>query len=451
MKSKSAILFSAVMLAILLFSVAVPMQTAFASIGTSTIQVSPSELSIVAGGSAQANYTVALSSGTTWGTSINYKAPSGITASFSNPAGDPTFSGKMTVTVSSSVSVGTYILKLYATGDDPSGDTNVTVMVLAAAASGRSQIAVSPQSISIAQGGTGTASYTVSLVSGTAGSTNLEYQAPSGISASFSTQSGSPPFSGQLTVSVSSSLSLGSYTLTLFATGSDPSNETNVSISVSAATVIKEITLHSEKTVLVNASLGRSYTVSVTTPGSYNLTVIIPQGTFAFINESKVSQYNFTLATFNENSSFPSPSSNYAVLFFFVFEVNGMISKSIAFVNSSGDARPLITEINSPSNWTSWTFLGGELIDNGTAYNYAGGSYVFANSWSYNATSHELVNTQFISPVPWVFVEPVSKSTSSGGTSYSTTLIYVIIAVVVIILVVAGIAIGLRSSRRRKN
>jgi hypothetical protein len=431
----------------LVVSVYVPVGSAYGATGTSVIEVS-SSMTITAGGSAAVSYTVKLSSGTTWGTNLAYKSPSGISAAFSVPSGDPTFSGKMTVSVASSVSPGTYILTLYATGDDPANDTNISINVVAATVSGTSVIEVS-SSLSITAGRSAATNYTVKLNSGTAGATNLDYKSESGIAAVFSTASGNPTFSGKMTVSVASSVSPGTYILTLYATGVDPANDTNVSINVIASSVTEEITLHSEKTVEVNANSTNSYSLSVSTPGSYNLTVIISPGTYALINKTMESRYNFTLATFNQSSNFPSPSTNYTVLFFFVFEVNGVVSKDIMFVNSSGNARPVTTEINSPSNWTSWTFLGGQLINNGSAYNYTSGSYAFSNLWTFNSTSHELVNTQFFSPVPWVFVEPVAKTVTKPAQSYSSLTTYIIIIVVVIIIIGAGVTVGLHSARKK--
>jgi hypothetical protein len=435
-------------LAALVASVYIPVGTSYGATGTSVIEVSSSSVTIVEGGSTAINYTVKLNSGTTWGTDLAYKSASGISAAFSVPSGDPTFSGKMTVSVASSVKVGTYTLSLYATGDDPANDTNISINVTAATVSGTSVIEVSSP-LSITAGGSASENYTVKLNSGTTGTTNLDYKSESGITAVFSTPSGNPTFSGKMTVSVASSVKVGTYTLSLYATGDDPANDTNVSINVIASSVSKEITLHSEKTIEVNANSTSSYSISVSTPGSYNLTVIISPGTYALINKTMESRYNFTLATFNQNSTFPSPSTNYTVLFFFVFEVNGVVSKDIMFVNSSGDARPVTTEINSPFNWTSWTFLGGELINNGTVYNYTGGSYVFSNSWTFNSTSHELVNTQFFSPVPWVFVEPVTKKVTKPTQSYLSPTTYIVIIVIVIILIGVGVAVGIRSARKK--
>ncbi len=449
-------------------------ETAFASTGSSTVIITPSELNITAGQSAVANFTVKLTTGTTWGTSLAYNSPTGITLTFNPNTGDPTFSGKVDVSVAQTVAAGSYVVKVYATGDDPSGDTNLLINVSSAAiSSGTSVIELSATSANITQGGTTSVGYTVKLTSGTAGNTTISYISPSGIKATFSKLSGVPTFNGTMTLYASQSIEPGSYIISLSATGTDPSKYTNFTLNVVASAQPKLLTLYSEKTIQVNANNYISYTVSVNTPGSststvygysveppvalisYTLTVIIPAGTYALINNTKVSQYNFTLATFNQNSSFPAPSSNYTVDFFWLFEVNGQVSSNITFVNSSGDAVPLITEINAPSNWTSYTYLGGSLIDNGQYYNFAGGYYAFPNTWTFNSTTKELVNDQFISPVPWVFVQPAnSVVTSSGNKSQSTSgsppySLFIVAAIIILVIIVAVLALVVRS--RKKN
>ena len=82
------------------------------------------------GGSVSAGYTVKLVSGTKWGTNIVATSPSGINVKFSTPCSDPTYSGTMTVTVSKTVSPGTYNISIKATGDDPSSSpTTYTLKV----------------------------------------------------------------------------------------------------------------------------------------------------------------------------------------------------------------------------------------------------------------------------------------------------------------------------------
>ena len=107
--------------------------------GTSTVTVNQSSVTLNAGASAQVSYSVNLASGNTWVTNfvINNQAQlssQGITPSASKSSGDPTFSGVLAITVSSSTKAGSYTIALSATGDDPStSNTNVTLNVMAPA------------------------------------------------------------------------------------------------------------------------------------------------------------------------------------------------------------------------------------------------------------------------------------------------------------------------------
>ena len=93
--------------------------------GTSTISLGASSLSIVSGSSGKVSYTVKLSSGTTWGTSISASGPSGFSTAFSDSSGDPTFSGTATISVANTVKNGSYTISFSASGDDPSSTSAV--------------------------------------------------------------------------------------------------------------------------------------------------------------------------------------------------------------------------------------------------------------------------------------------------------------------------------------
>ncbi|MGP6207969.1 hypothetical protein ACNF42_08090 [Cuniculiplasma sp. SKW3] len=112
------------------------------SIGSSTISLSSSSITVQQGSSQSVSYTVTLTSGTTWGTEITASSPTGISVSLSNPSGDPTFSGTADISVASSVSPGTYTVTFKATGDDPSTNSpSLSVQVTAVQkASGYSKI-----------------------------------------------------------------------------------------------------------------------------------------------------------------------------------------------------------------------------------------------------------------------------------------------------------------------
>ncbi|MDE1868555.1 MAG: hypothetical protein KGH60_01140 [Candidatus Micrarchaeota archaeon] len=125
-------------IAIIISALAVALPSSFAAngYGTSSISTNPSSVSVSEGHSATVNYTVALASGNTWGTTLyvaneNQLNSSGILTSISKPSGDPPYSGTLTITASlaqPSATPGTYHVILAATGDDPSS-SNSTVML----------------------------------------------------------------------------------------------------------------------------------------------------------------------------------------------------------------------------------------------------------------------------------------------------------------------------------
>lgn len=195
------------------------------AIGSSTIHLSSSSISVQQGGSQSIGYTVTLTSGTTWGTEITASSPTGISVSLSNPSGDPTFSGTADISVASSVSPGTYTVTFKASGDDPSTNSpSLSVQVTAVQrVSGYSKITLDQNMVYLSASNETTIGYSVSLYNGTSGLTNLQYSGQGNLIISFSSPSGSPSFSGTITIKGSSSASSGTYHIKIYATGSDPS------------------------------------------------------------------------------------------------------------------------------------------------------------------------------------------------------------------------------------
>ncbi len=108
--------------------------------GTSSITLNPAKASIQAGSSASVQYNVNLASGNTWGTDISVSnaaslSSQGVTVTFSNPSGDPPFSGTATITASKSTA-GNYTIDFVATGDDPSSQPAVFSLDILSGSSG---------------------------------------------------------------------------------------------------------------------------------------------------------------------------------------------------------------------------------------------------------------------------------------------------------------------------
>jgi len=336
---------------------------------------------------------------------------------------------------------------------------------------GKSVILVNTTSISAQPGATVPVSYTVKLYSGYTWGTNIEYSnetalANEGISAHFSTSYGDPTFSGILYIQISNNTSAGTYTISLYATGDDPSvNQTNITLTVfkpqtqpttsinqtmPVTQAMPEFILKAISTVHVNASNGANISIL-----NGSIRAVVRPGTYIKSGSNIYSSYNFSLAFFNvQNVTSPPNYTDYKPNGAFAFEVNKQITPTIEFVNSSGAPRPIITFVAAGYNTTSWTFLGGTLAQNGSAY--IGGKYAFADSWSHpNATT--MVNNAFIKPVMWVFETKIPTSISNSTTvatvptsttlpppvstsspTYSSSGTYIAAIIIVIIIILAA-------------
>lgn len=89
--------------------------------GASEVVVSANNVTLYPGGSTTISFTVKLVSGNTWGTNVKIVTSSSYVSVTASPSsGDPTFSGKLTITVASNAPSGVYEVNVSATGDDPS-------------------------------------------------------------------------------------------------------------------------------------------------------------------------------------------------------------------------------------------------------------------------------------------------------------------------------------------
>jgi len=295
---------------------------------------------------------------------------------------------------------------------------------------GKSVILVNITSISAQPGATVLVGYTVKLYSGYTWGTSIQYSnaaalANEGINAHFSTSNGDPTFSGTLYIQISNNTNPGTYTISLYATGDDPSvNQTNITLTVfkpqtqpttsinqtaPVTQAVPQFILKAISTVHVNASNGANLSIL-----NGSIRVVVRPGTYIKSGSNIYSSYNFSLAFFNvQNVTSPPNYTDYKPSGAFAFEVNKQITPTIEFVNSSGAPYPIITFVAAGYNTTSWTFLGGTLAQNGSAY--IGGKYAFADSWSHpNSTT--MVNNAFVKPVMWVFETKVPTSISNSTT-----------------------------------
>jgi hypothetical protein len=96
----------------------------------SALTLEPPILTVDQGGTASAKVTVALRSGKTGGTSLMaWDVPDGMTIRFSPDTGNRTFTATMNVGVTSTAKSGTHVVKIQATGGEPSDVVSYPVIV----------------------------------------------------------------------------------------------------------------------------------------------------------------------------------------------------------------------------------------------------------------------------------------------------------------------------------
>lgn len=102
---------------------------AYSATGTSKLIINQTIFNLTPGQKTNEKFQLILSSGSTWGTSIDVSpSVTGISIIFNPSTGDPTFSGTLTISVGSNVKPGEYKFNVSATGDDPT-TSPITIIV----------------------------------------------------------------------------------------------------------------------------------------------------------------------------------------------------------------------------------------------------------------------------------------------------------------------------------
>lgn len=186
-----------------------------------TISVDPTSDSIHQGDSDTA--TVSITSVGGYAETVSLTAsgqPSGVTVSFNPSSSAPSFDSTITISVGSDVASGTYTLTITGTGGD--GKTHTCAYALTVTLAPDFTIDISPSSESVAQGGSTTATVSITQVSDYSQTVSLTASGqPSGVTVGFSPSSGTPSFNSTMSVNVGASASAGTYEITITGTGAD--------------------------------------------------------------------------------------------------------------------------------------------------------------------------------------------------------------------------------------
>jgi len=168
------------------------------------------------------------------------------------------------------------------------GTASVTVQ---AGATANFTLSASPNTVSVAQGASGTSTITVTDVNGFTGSVSLTASGlPTGVTATFNPTSTAS--TSTLTLAASATAATGTVTVTIKGVSGSLTNTTTLSLTVNASTGTPTITLTPASlafgNVIVDAtSAAKNVTLKNTGTATLNISSIVPSGDFALKTSSK--------------------------------------------------------------------------------------------------------------------------------------------------------------------
>ncbi|MEL9991698.1 MAG: hypothetical protein QXP98_06065 [Thermoproteus sp.] len=131
-----------------------------------------------------------------------------------------------------------------------------------------------------------------------------------------------------------------------------------------------------------------------------NIIAVVPPGTYLSTPNGVETMYNFSLVYYAAQD-FPGVLGM-APLGAYAFAADGEVTTQYTFVDSNGRPAPIVTIAFFPRSVTTWTWLSASPA--GQDAPLTNGSYRFPDVWTYG--DGYMVNTQFVKPVPWVFLAP---------------------------------------------
>ncbi len=211
-----------------------------------TLSASPSSLSITQGNSGTSTITVADAGGFTGSVTLAASGlPTGVTAAFgTNPT---TGTSVLTLTASSTASTGTSTVTITGTSGSLTATTTIALTV-SATATPNFTIAASPASVTVTQGANGTSTITITSTGGFNSATTLSATGlPTGVTAAFSTNPVTPAANGSatstLTLTASSTATVGAATVTITGTSGSLTHSTTIALTVNASSGTANFTL----------------------------------------------------------------------------------------------------------------------------------------------------------------------------------------------------------------
>jgi kumamolisin len=211
-----------------------------------TLSDSPSSLTITQGGNGTSTITVTDVGGFTGSVTLAASGlPSGVTAAFgTNPT---TGTSVLTLTASSTATTGSATVTITGTSGSLTATTKLALTVNSTATPSFS-VAASPTSVTVTQGASGTSTITITSTGGFSSATTLSASGlPTGVTAAFSSNPVTPPANGSatstLTLTASSTATVGAATVTITGTSGSTTHSTTIALTVNASSGTKNFTL----------------------------------------------------------------------------------------------------------------------------------------------------------------------------------------------------------------
>jgi len=231
-----------------------------------TVSASPSSLSVVQGASGTSTATVASLNGFSAGVSLSCTGlPAGATCAFVPASVTPPANGSdtsgLTLSVDAGVAPGSYPFSVVGTNG---ASTRSAPLALTVTPPPDFTVSVSPGSLTIGQGASGTSTATVASLNGFNAGVSLSCTGlPAGAACAFAPASVTPPANGTttsaLTVTVDASVATGSYPLSVVGTSGASTRSTPLALTVTPAgggpqTAAYDSTLRAPKCAVVGSS-----------------------------------------------------------------------------------------------------------------------------------------------------------------------------------------------------
>ena len=347
-----------------------------------SVSVSPSTKTVVQGGSTTFQVTV---------TAQYYSGivqlsitglPSGATYSFNPSQGTPPFNSILTIATSSSTPVGTHTITVKGIGTGVSDQKTITLKVVKPAAF---ILSLSPPSLTIQQGGSGTTTITVNPISGYNKKVTISLiSAPPGVTASFSTNPVNPGSSTTATIHVSASATPGTYSVVFKGVGEDGKEATatlsltitekpfDFIVKVSPKTITVDEGQDAVITIQVDLLSGTGKPVTLSLLGlpagttySFSTTTITPPGTSVLIIKTTGLTGTYTVTIKGKHGTVEKTDSFTLKITKFDFSIS--VSPKSLEVNQGETAQVVIT-VNLVSGTAKPVSLSAIGIPSGATY-----------------------------------------------------------------------------------